>query len=71
MSVSLPKLTNQDPCSLCCTKPTVPNLIDGQLVPSKADRWIDLRNPATQELVGRVPQSTPEEVRGVDSVRTE
>lgn len=45
------------------TQPAIPNLIDGKLVPSKTDHWIELRNPATQELLGRVPQSTPEEVR--------
>ena len=43
-------------------QPGVPNVIDGRALPSQTDRWIELRNPATQELLGRVPQSTPEEV---------
>lgn len=36
-------------------------LIDGKFVDSKTDRWIDVYNPATQELVTRVPEMTPEE----------
>ncbi len=43
----------------------MPNLIDGKFTPSTTSKWIELRNPATQELLGRVPQSTPEEVGDV------
>lgn len=39
------------------------NYIDGKFVESKTKEWIDLRNPATQELLTRVPQSTPEELK--------
>lgn len=43
--------------------PTVKLLIDGQFVESKTNKWIDLHNPATQELVCRVPEATNEEMR--------
>ncbi|KAL9105031.1 MAG: hypothetical protein Q9187_008832, partial [Circinaria calcarea] len=39
------------------------NFIDNQFVPSKASAWIDLHDPATNNLVTRVPQSTDEELR--------
>ncbi|KAL1957282.1 hypothetical protein VTO42DRAFT_6188 [Malbranchea cinnamomea] len=38
------------------------NFIDNQFVPSKATTWIDLHDPATNNLVTRVPQSTDEEL---------
>jgi malonate-semialdehyde dehydrogenase (acetylating)/methylmalonate-semialdehyde dehydrogenase len=37
-------------------------LIDGKFVESTAQEWRDIVNPATQELVGRVPFATKEEV---------
>lgn len=43
--------------------PTVKNFINGVFEESKATKWIDLYNPATQELLCRVPQSTPEELK--------
>ncbi|KAJ9292983.1 hypothetical protein DTO271G3_8281 [Paecilomyces variotii] len=39
------------------------NFIDNQFVPSKATTWIDLYDPATNNLVTRVPQSTDEELQ--------
>ncbi len=39
------------------------NFIDNQFVPSNASTWIDLLDPATNNLVTRVPQSTDEELR--------
>lgn len=38
------------------------NFINGEFVDSKATKWIDLRNPATNEIVTRVPESTNEEM---------
>ncbi|KAI5811851.1 methylmalonate-semialdehyde dehydrogenase [Pyronema omphalodes] len=44
------------------------NFIDNQFVESKATQWIDLHDPATNNLVTRVPQSTAEELKAaVDS----
>nr|WP_299246383.1 CoA-acylating methylmalonate-semialdehyde dehydrogenase [uncultured Halomonas sp.] len=44
--------------------------IDGQPVPSKAEQWRDVVNPATQEVVARVPFATREEVdRAVASAK--
>jgi malonate-semialdehyde dehydrogenase (acetylating)/methylmalonate-semialdehyde dehydrogenase len=43
--------------------PTVKNLINGEFVESSTDKWIDLFNPATGELIGKVPESTQEEMR--------
>ncbi|KAI9229078.1 MAG: Aldehyde/histidinol dehydrogenase [Piptocephalis tieghemiana] len=36
--------------------------INGEWMNSQTNEWIDLYNPATQELVTRVPQSTPAEL---------
>mmetsp|Transcript_23712 Transcript_23712/g.32656 ORF Transcript_23712/g.32656 Transcript_23712/m.32656 type:complete len:544 (-) Transcript_23712:235-1866(-) len=41
--------------------PDVKLLVDGKLVSSKASSWIDVVNPATQEIVGRVPEITQSE----------
>lgn len=44
------------------------NFLDNKFVPSKATQWIDLHDPATNNLVTRVPQATTEElVAAVDS----
>lgn len=39
------------------------NFLDNRLVPSKASQWIDLHDPATNNLVTRIPQSTDEELK--------
>ena len=39
------------------------NFIDNQFLPSKTSAWIDLYDPATNNLVTRVPQSTDAELR--------
>ena len=44
------------------TTETVKLLIDGQLVESKAREWRDVINPATQEVLARVPMCGPDEV---------
>jgi malonate-semialdehyde dehydrogenase (acetylating)/methylmalonate-semialdehyde dehydrogenase len=44
------------------TIPTVKLLIDGQFVESKAREWRDVVNPATQEVLARVPMCGPEEI---------
>ncbi|KAJ2437724.1 hypothetical protein GGF42_008530, partial [Coemansia sp. RSA 2424] len=36
--------------------------IDGQFVSSQASEWIDVHNPATQEVVTRVPKTTASEL---------
>ncbi|MDR2852081.1 MAG: CoA-acylating methylmalonate-semialdehyde dehydrogenase [Burkholderiaceae bacterium] len=41
---------------------TVKLLIDGQFVESRTHQWRDVVNPATQEVLARVPFATPEEV---------
>ncbi|KXT01053.1 hypothetical protein AC579_2568 [Pseudocercospora musae] len=44
------------------------NFLDNKFVASKASQWIDLYDPATNNLVTRVPQSTDEELKAaVDS----
>lgn len=37
-------------------------LINGQFLESKTQEWQDIVNPATQEVIGRVPFATVEEV---------
>ncbi|KAL4448257.1 hypothetical protein ABPG75_005476 [Micractinium tetrahymenae] len=41
--------------------PTVKLLIDGQFVDSKTKEWIEVKNPATQDVVSRLPLCTAEE----------
>lgn len=40
-----------------------PNFLNNQFVPSKSSSWIDLCDPATNNLVTRVPESTVEELQ--------
>jgi malonate-semialdehyde dehydrogenase (acetylating)/methylmalonate-semialdehyde dehydrogenase len=42
--------------------PTVKLIIGGKLVESKTTEWRDVVNPATQEVLARVPFATPSEV---------
>ena len=39
-----------------------PNFIDNQMVPSKTSSWIDLLDPATNNLITRVPETTDAEL---------
>ena len=41
---------------------TVKLLIDGQFVESKSSQWRDVVNPATQQVLARVPFATPDEI---------
>lgn len=46
------------------------NFLDNQFISSETSSWIDLHDPATNNLVTRVPQSTEEELRAaVESAR--
>ncbi|KAI8479461.1 Methylmalonate-semialdehyde dehydrogenase [acylating] mitochondrial [Branchiostoma belcheri] len=50
--------------------PTTKLFINGRMVESKATEWIDVHNPATNEVVTRVPKSTPEEMQAaVDAAK--
>ena len=42
--------------------PAIDNYIGGKLAPSASDEWRDVVNPATQEIVARVPFATKAEV---------
>lgn len=42
--------------------PTVKLLIDGRFVESRTQQWRDVINPATQQVLARVPFATPEEI---------
>lgn len=42
--------------------PTMKMFIDGKFVDSKTNDWIDLHDPATNEVITRVPKSTNEEM---------
>ncbi|MBC3933493.1 CoA-acylating methylmalonate-semialdehyde dehydrogenase [Undibacterium curvum] len=43
------------------TVPAIPLLINGEFVQSRSTEWRDIVNPATQEVLARVPFATPEE----------
>ena len=47
--------------------PTIPLLIDGKRVESKTSQWRDVVNPATQEVVARVPFATPDELNAAEA----
>ncbi|KZT37434.1 Methylmalonate-semialdehyde dehydrogenase [Sistotremastrum suecicum HHB10207 ss-3] len=40
---------------------TTKNFIGGEFVESKAEKWIDVHDPATQTLLSRVPETTSDE----------
>ena len=42
--------------------PTVKLLIGGEFVESRTTEWRDVVNPATQEVLARVPMATADEV---------
>ena len=44
------------------TVPTVKLLINGEFVESQTTQWRDVVNPATQQVLARVPLATPEEL---------
>lgn len=49
----------------------VPNFIDGKFTQSAATEFIDVTNPATNEVILKVPKSTPSEMSAaVASART-
>ncbi|KAH7024350.1 uncharacterized protein B0I36DRAFT_366301 [Microdochium trichocladiopsis] len=48
--------------------PDTPNFLNNTFVRSAASQWIDLKDPATNQQVTRVPESTDEELQqAVDS----
>ena len=50
------------PTSQAVLAPTVKLLIGGQFVESKTTEWRDVVNPATQEVLARVPFATQDEI---------
>jgi malonate-semialdehyde dehydrogenase (acetylating)/methylmalonate-semialdehyde dehydrogenase len=51
-----------NPQSIAQPAPTVKLLINGQFVDSKTQVWKDVVNPATQEVLARVPFATKDEI---------
>lgn len=49
----------------------VQQLINGEFTESTTTEWIDITNPATQEVIAKVPQSTPEEIEQAVKVASE
>lgn len=43
--------------------PTTKMFIDGKFVDSKTNEWIDLHDPATNQVVSRVPKCTKDEMQ--------
>ena len=37
--------------------------INGDFVKNNSDKWIDVLNPATEELASRMPDGTPEDAK--------
>ena len=40
----------------------VQQLINGKFTQSSTDEWIDITDPATQDVIAKVPQTTPDEI---------
>ncbi|MDB5895597.1 MAG: hypothetical protein JWQ88_3128, partial [Rhodoferax sp.] len=59
---ALPKSVPEIKAQPLAAVPTVKLLIDGRFVESKSAVWRDIVNPATQEVLARVPFATPDEV---------
>jgi len=47
--------------------PSVPLFINNQLVESKTSKWIDIHNPATNEVIARCPEATQDEMKAAVS----
>jgi malonate-semialdehyde dehydrogenase (acetylating)/methylmalonate-semialdehyde dehydrogenase len=52
-------ITSHDPIA---NPPDTANFLNNAFVPSAASQWIDLKDPATNQPVTRVPKSTDEEL---------
>ena len=59
---ALPKSTTELRDQPLARVPTVKLLINGEFVESQSSVWRDIVNPATQEVLARVPFATPSEV---------
>ncbi len=57
-----PSANAKAPSASSAGVPTVKLIIGGKLVESKTSEWRDVVNPATQEVLARVPFATPDEV---------
>ncbi|KAJ8984430.1 hypothetical protein NQ317_012493 [Molorchus minor] len=62
LRLTAPPLLNTLKRSYSNVAPTTKLFIDGQFVDSKTSEWIDLNDPATNELVTRVPVTTTTEM---------
>ncbi|MCO5597329.1 hypothetical protein L7F22_051405 [Adiantum nelumboides] len=63
-SISLPRLYSVEPAVQPSHEelpPRVKLLIGGSFLDSKAEEWIDVINPATQDIVSKVPLTTAQE----------
>jgi len=47
------------------------NFVNGEFVNSKATKFYEIRNPVTQDIVAKAPQTTPEEFNHIVSVAKE
>ena len=37
--------------------------IDGRFIENQSDKWIDVLNPSTEEVISKMPDGTPEDAR--------
>ncbi|KAF8732044.1 hypothetical protein HU200_016000 [Digitaria exilis] len=66
-----PQFVASDGLLLDPSQPRVRLLIGGEFVESRADEHVDVTNPATQEVVSRIPLTTADEFKAaVDAART-
>ncbi|KAF0517023.1 Methylmalonate-semialdehyde dehydrogenase [Gigaspora margarita] len=70
-STSIRSLQPVTPVNSLNIKRTTPLFINGEFVESKTDKWIPLYNPATNDLVTLVPETTPEELKAAADTAAE
>lgn len=61
--VAITSTRNFSVSPIACGPPTIKMWIDGKPVESNTSNWIELTNPATNEVIGLVPKSTQEEMK--------
>ena len=71
LKITINENTSQGIQLMSLSKPQqVPQLIAGEFTQSSTQEWIDVTNPATQEVIAQVPCATPAEVRtAIDSAK--
>ncbi|RLV91287.1 Methylmalonate-semialdehyde dehydrogenase acylating mitochondrial [Spathaspora sp. JA1] len=62
-TIALASTTSNYPTTHVKDQPYItPSFVDNQFIKSESSEWFDIHDPATNSVVSRVPQSTPQEL---------